>query len=161
MFMGASRQPEKIRLRPMELRDADAVYCRWINDPTIHRYLSTRTATVAGLRKYIHDMQDRGARFSAICLPSGRRIGTVKVEFDGLHGTVGIMIGDKRAWGKGYATAVLKRVVRLGRRWGLQSLRAGMMPGNLRSAAAFSRAGFIVQKQPNGFWKAVVRYAVR
>lgn len=147
--------PAEVRLRRATLRDANAEWCAWVNDPTVHRYLSTRTATIPGLRRYIQDARKRGAWLAAICLPSGTRIGTVKVEFSPVDvGTVGIMIGHKIAWGKGYGTAALRAVVQLAQQWKLLSLRAGMMPGNLASVAAFRKAGFTVTQQPNGFWSA-------
>lgn len=137
-------------LRPEMVSEA---YIGWLNDPEINRYLESRFRT-----------QDRGEveRFVAAMLASerdlflaitdralGRHVGNIKLgPIDRAHGLgeIGIMIGDRAAWGRGIGSAAIRRVADIARHeLGLRKLSAGCYASNRGSARAFEKAGFRVE----------------
>ena len=95
--------------------DVSDDYIGWLNDPEVSRYLESRfavqdrasvTAFVAGALADDHVLF-LGIRSRAL----GRHVGNIKLgPIDLRHGLaeVGIMIGDREAWGQGIASAAIR-----------------------------------------------------
>lgn len=138
-------------LTPDSVSDA---YVGWLNDPEIGRYLESRYAThsLVGTRAFVADMltSDRnlllGIRSKAL---DGRHVGNIKLgPVDPRHRTaeVGLLIGDRAAWGRGIATHAIGRVVDIaGYELGLRKVTAGCYAANGGSERAFVRAGFAIE----------------
>jgi RimJ/RimL family protein N-acetyltransferase len=141
---------ERIYLRPVALADAGARYVAWMNDPEINRYLESRfeAATLPGLRSFIRSMRaDPDNVFLAIVLKRGHRhIGNIKLgPINRIHGfgEIGILLGEKDCWGKGYATEAISVLSDYAfGRLGLHKLTAGAYAANRGSVRAFLKAGF-------------------
>lgn len=140
----------RIYLRPVSLADAGPRYLGWINDPEVNRYLESRfeTATLSGLRAFISSMRaDPATHFLAIVLKAGNRhIGNIKLgPVNRVHGfaEIGILLGEKDCWGKGYATEAISLLCGFAfGSLGLHKLTAGAYAANRGSVRAFLKAGF-------------------
>lgn len=142
---------ERLHLRRLTLDDVGEAYLRWMNDPEVIRFTETRFSrqTIESLRAFVNASQGPNSLLLAIVeKASGRHIGNIKVGINSLHrfGSVGIIIGEKDCWGKGYAT----EAVRLLRDYAFAELKmeklcAGCYDGNLGSVRAFEKAGFFLE----------------
>ena len=146
-------ESERLLLRPVELTDVNETYQSWMNDPVVMQYTESRfqTHSLEQIRQYVLSVQaDTSSRFFAIIeKASGKHIGNIKIGHIHpvhRHADVGIILGDKTCWGKGYATESLRLVagyasveLRLHKLW------AGIYANNTGSLKAFLKAGFVVE----------------
>jgi [ribosomal protein S5]-alanine N-acetyltransferase len=84
--------------------------------------------------------------FAMIELESGRHVGNIKIgPVDSHHGTadLGLLIGEKDCWGRGYGTEAISLATELAfERPELRKLTASCYGENAGSAAAFQKAGW-------------------
>jgi RimJ/RimL family protein N-acetyltransferase len=113
-FLGGDR----IYLREVRPFDVNDAYYRWMNDPEVTRFLESRMFPnpIETLRDYVAaKLGDRNNVFLAIVTKEGgRHIGNIKLgPVDWVHrlGDIGLMIGEREYWGKGYATEAIRLVV--------------------------------------------------
>ncbi|MBV9413197.1 MAG: GNAT family N-acetyltransferase [Acidimicrobiia bacterium] len=151
--MNSQIEAARIVLRPVRSEDVDGPYLTWMNDPEVTRYLESRFTryTRDDLARYVDDvLQQSGVYFFAIVLKDGdRHIGNIKlgpVSDEHARGDVGIIIGEKDCWGRGYATEAIEALSA----WafadlGLAKITAGAYSVNEGSVRAFRRAGFDVE----------------
>lgn len=146
-------QGSRVYLRPVVPSDVNENYIQWMNDAEVTRYLESRFQrySLEALREYVTEKQrDPNTCFLAIVLKEGNRhIGNIKlgpVDWHHRLGDIGIMIGGKDCWGKGYATEAicLLSEYALGE-LKLHKLTASCYDVNQGSARAFERAGFVVE----------------
>lgn len=140
-----------IALRNLEVADAGEPYASWMRDPEILRFLEVRHRPnpAADLADYIKaQIESPSDLFLAICLKeSGRHIGNVKLGFiSNVHrrGDVGILVGDRTQWGKGYAAQAID--VLCGHAFsalGIAKVTASCHADNVGSIKSFLRAGFV------------------
>ena len=153
-------ESERLLLRPVELTDVNETYRSWMNDPVVMQYTESRfqTHSLEQIRQYVLSVQaDAGSRFFAIVeKQSGKHIGNIKIGHIHpvhRHGDVGIIIGDKASWGKGYATESLRLVAGYAREsLKLHKLTAGIYANNIGSIQAFLNAGFVVEGRFSRHW---------
>ena len=143
----------RLNLRSLRPDDATPTYIDWLRDPEVMRYLESRFSeqTPEGLASYIETtIADPDTYFLAIILAEGaRHIGNIKlgpVERQHRRGDIGLIIGERDCWGKGYATEAISMLSS----WafadlGLHKLTAGAYGTNKGSIRAFIRAGFRVE----------------
>lgn len=138
----------RVYLRLLTPRDATATYASWLNDPEVNAYLETKRATVDTLREYIEKKSAQSdTEFYGIFLrEDDRHIGTVKLEpIDKMRGyaQIGILIGDKREWGKGYAAEVMQLLIEycFGP-LGLTEVRLGVLAQNENAIQVYEKLGF-------------------
>lgn len=129
-------------------------YVGWLNDPGVNRYLESRFMAhdEAGTRDFVAAQLASGhSLFLGIrSAPlGGRHVGNIKLgPIDARHGVgeVGILVGDRGAWGRGIATAAIGLLAGIAREeLGLRKLSAGCYASNEGSARAFVKAGFVVE----------------
>ena len=139
-----------IELFLLEPAHASEAYVGWMNDPEVHRYLESRfvAQTLESVRDFIAAQlaSPNTVFFGIRALEPRRHVGNIKIgPIDRPHGRgeVGIMIGDRAAWGRGVGSAAIGRVVDIARaELGLRMLTAGCYGGNGGSERAFAKAGF-------------------
>lgn len=127
-------------------------YLDWMNDPEIGKYLESRFRSWSAddLHAYITKMNDSTLDWLfGIFVEGNRYIGNIKlgpVEIHHSRASIGIMIGDKAAHGKGYGLDALRQIMDLGfSRLGLKKLTAGCYRPNEASRRLFEKAGFTVE----------------
>ena len=128
-------------------------YVSWLNAPEINRYLESRfvTHTVESTRAFVASVLASpnslflGIKSHQLC----RHVGNIKLgPIDPHHetGDIGILIGDKAAWGKGMATSAIETVCEIARnRLNLRKLTACCCASNAGSQRAFEKVGFVVE----------------
>jgi len=150
---GRFLESERIYLREVKPSDVNEDYYRWMNDPSVTGYLESRffPNSVEGLRCYVSaKLGDHDNVFLAIILKDqDRHIGNIKLgPINWIHrfADIGIMIGAKDCWGKGYATEAICLIADYAFRvLNLHKLTAGCYDANQRSAKAFQKAGFVIE----------------
>jgi ribosomal-protein-alanine N-acetyltransferase len=151
--VGPPLEGERLILRDLEPADAGGRYLEWMGDPEVMKYLESRFTAYAhdDLLAYIQAArQDPAVRLLGIVRrEDGRHIGNLKLgPIDHQHGRadIGILIGERDCWGKGYGTEAVATVSA----WAftalaLRKLTAGAYSSNVGSIRAFQRAGFHVE----------------
>lgn len=152
---GARRfiEAERLYLREVRPDDVNGRYYAWMNDPEVTRFLESRfhPNSIESLRGYVTErLSDRTSVFLAIVLKDGdRHIGNIKIgpiNWIHRHADIGLLIGEKDTWGKGFATEAIQAVAAYG--FGilnLHKLTAGCYDTNDGSARAFVKAGFAIE----------------
>ena len=151
---------DRILLRSVSLDDVNAAYQSWMNDPEVVRYTESRffAHTLESIQEYVQSVQlDSSSVFLAIVeKSSGQHIGNVKIgHINPVHRSadVGIIIGEKACWGKGYAPEALRLVATLARdSLKLHKLWAGIYATNTGSIQAFAKAGFVSEGRFASHW---------
>ena len=130
--------------------DASVTYMGWLNDPLTNQFLESRysSATLESLSGFIETCNgDPDLHlFGIFELESGRHVGNIKlgpVDTKHHHGDIGLIIGEKDCWGKGYATEAIQLICEFAfLTLKLHKVTASMYAENTNSYKAFIKAGF-------------------
>lgn len=143
---------EKIYLKILEEENATNEYCAWLNDYEVNKYLETREATIADLKKYI-----KGKLESENCLFFGifykennKHIGNLKLQLAGEGKTVdyGIIIGDKDYWGRGIGTEATRLVIDFSFNFlKADSIELSVLADNQAAIKVYEKAGFRIKER--------------
>jgi [ribosomal protein S5]-alanine N-acetyltransferase len=98
---------EQVGLRPFEIGDITARYLGWLNDPQVVRFSNQRFVRhdQDSSRKYLQSFTGSDNLFLCMYrLDGGEAIGSMTAYVARHHGTVdvGILIGERSVWGRGY-----------------------------------------------------------
>ena len=107
-------ESERLFLEPISLKFLTKNYLGWLNDQGVYKHLEpgkgksyTGDYKLTTLKKYIIDHEKNQTLFWAILIKSSNtHIGNIKidpVDEEKKIGELGILIGEKTEWGKGYA----------------------------------------------------------
>ncbi len=143
-----------VYLRPLDVKDVTDAYVRWMNDPDVIRSMASRGKSYsrAELESYVATRSaDPNTLFLAIVLKStDQHIGNIKVgpiDWQESVGDVGIMIGEKSCWGKGYGTEAIGLLADYALHvLGIRRLTAGYFSGNQGSLNAFLKNDFKIDR---------------
>jgi RimJ/RimL family protein N-acetyltransferase len=144
---------DRIYLRELRLSDVNEDYYRWMNDAEVTQYLESRFSdnSLESIRNYVAGKQGKqDCIFLAIVLKEGNRhIGNIKLEPINRihsHAELGIIIGSKTVWGKGYATEAIRLAVDYAfHKLNLHRVTAGCYSNNEFSIKAFKKVGFEIE----------------
>ena len=137
----ATLESRHVVLRPFAVAHITPQYLTWLNDPEVNRY-SRRfglTTSEDDARRYIASLAP-GEVILRIETPAHGHVGNIKygpVDLSNSRADISILIGERRVWGQGIATAAIYLVARhlFGQR-GLNRLEAGSAnPAFLRVVA--------------------------
>lgn len=141
---------EKVNLRPFELSDLDNIMA-WINDPEVTRYLLvglwpfSRKAEQEWLDRHVLG-KDESNKVLAIASKDGTYLGSVGLHgIDYVSGTaeLGIVIGVKEYWGKGYGTDAARTLLRHGfTNLRLRKVILRVFGSNVRAQKSYAKLGF-------------------
>lgn len=154
---------KRLSLRCLDPSDASHNYLEWLQDPLVNKYLEVRfnpPANVIDLEGFIvsNNKSDDTLLLGIFLLDENRHIGTIKLgPINPYHerANIGLLIGDKNEWGKGYATeAILLFREYAFNTLNLKKLCAGFYSGNEGSRHAFHKAGFIEEGRQVAQWNA-------
>src|SRR5260370_11800982 len=144
---------DRLFLRDFRGSDVDESYQLWLSDDEVTHYIEsrfaapTREALEAWVRKVNSD--PRNIFLAMVAKDSGRKIGTVKlgpINWVHRHADLGILIGDKSYWRKGYATEVIRLMTGFCfERLNLHKVTANCYAANQGSVKAFQKAGFAIE----------------
>ena len=138
----------RVKLRPIRMSDAEACF-RWVSDPDVTRLLGLirparsleqERAWIAGI------LADRQQQAFVIADEHGRAIGTCSLRgIDQAEGTasLGMMIGEKTLWGRGYGTGAAKALLKHAfTELELREVRLSCHPDNYGALRCYQKAGF-------------------
>lgn len=143
---------DRLVLRTMTAADASDTYLAWMRDAEVNRFLESRfsvpecTRELAGFIGSVNASPD-SLLLGIFLREDGRHIGNIKigpVVMRHARSEIGYLIGDRSAWGKGYATEAIREICRYGFEvLGLAKITAGVYETNKGSAKALLNAGFV------------------
>jgi RimJ/RimL family protein N-acetyltransferase len=112
-------QLDVCRVLPFGSEHLTERYVSWLNDPEVVRFSEQRhrTHSIDGCRRYFESFIGSSNYFLAIEATDNNlgHIGNISVTIDPFNGVadVAILLGEKRAWGHGYATKTWNAVLSL------------------------------------------------
>lgn len=144
---------KNIYLRPVRVSDVTKEYVGWLNDPEVNRYLEIRFArhTLKNVKEFVKKAsQNKNLVFLAIIRKdTNKHIGNIKLDMIKPHhklAEIGIMIGDKNSWGRGYAGEAVDLLTDFAfNKLKLHKIIAGAYGENIGSVKAFMKYGFVVE----------------
>ena len=151
VVQGEIARGEMVVLREKRREDATADYA-WRKDPELARYDAAKpiaTAFADYVALFEDELENPGAfrRTYAVEDGEGRHIGNVMYyNIDRLKGEaeVGITIGDRGYWGRGYGTDALRTLAGyLFRNTVMRRLYLKTLDWNYRAQRSFAKAGFV------------------
>lgn len=141
---------ERVHLRAIE-RD-DLARCHgWMNDDEVTATLAARYPMSLAREGDWIERATRGQDTSevnfAICLSEGGRhignCGLIGIDRDNRTATLGILIGEKDCWSKGYGEDAVRALCRFGfEEMNLHKIRLDVYSSNPRAAKTYERVGF-------------------
>ncbi|KLV47112.1 hypothetical protein SH16_00835 [Aeromonas caviae] len=144
-------QKSSITIRNLTVSDVTETYCNWLNDTEVNKYLESRFTKwdMSSLLKYFQDKSRKELLLAIIDDDTTTHIGNVKISsVDPYHNRVdiGIIIGDKRFWGKGIATAAIEIVTNYCfTNLGVHKVTAGAYINNKASIKAFLKNNYMIE----------------
>lgn len=123
-------------------------YVSWLNDAEITKYSRHRTQchTLDSCQKYVKSFIGTSNILWAIILQKdGLHIGNINTYIDDGNKTadIGIIMGEKKLWGKGYSKEALKAVCQHLFASGMRKVTAGTMATNTEMIRLMKSAGMI------------------
>ncbi len=141
-----------VRLRPIEASDLDRYYT-WINDDEVIEYLEA--AGLAFSRAQEEEWLQRAMRQTAPpeislaieTIDEGRHVGSIAlhdVQPFTTKATLGVMIGDKSHWSRGYGTDAILTLLRFAfYEMNLHRVALEVHEDNGRAIACYRKCGFV------------------
>ena len=153
-------QSSRLKLRTLKENDIGERYLSWLNEEEINRFLEVRFTgqTATSLRKYVASLNDsKDTLFLGMFLKdSGVHIGNIKlgpINPQHKRADIGIVVGDRDHWGKGYATEAIGALANYAfTGLDLHKLTAGLYEENEGSRQAFLKAGFVEEGRLPEHW---------
>lgn len=153
MIIPAPIATQRLRLRGLTERDASDAYLSWMNDAQTNQYLESRFQKLERpdlVRFIVSCNEAANSLLLAITLNANdRHIGNIKLgPIDAHHrfADIGLVIGDRRDWGQGYAREAIAAVAEYAfDRLQLHKLSAGCYASNVGSRKAFEACGFSIE----------------
>ena len=139
-----------IYLRELSEEDVSDDYVDWMNNPDIVKYTESRFTkhTLDSIRLFVTGCLESKSNilYGIFLRDSDLHIGNIKlgnIHPIYKHADIGIIIGRRECWGKGYATEAIKYVTEYGfSTLDLHKIYAGAYAHNIGSIKAFQKAGF-------------------
>jgi ribosomal-protein-alanine N-acetyltransferase len=148
-FVSGSR----VYLRPLEREDLNATYLGWLNDPQVTRYLETGVfpSTMQDLENFYSRVTSSSADviLAVIDRKTNKHIGNVKlgpINWVDRRALFGILIGDKKFWGKGFGEEATRLTVEYGfGRLNLNRIGLAVFEEHKGAVRCYEKVGFTVE----------------
>jgi RimJ/RimL family protein N-acetyltransferase len=137
---------KKCYLSPISLDDASQ-YAEWLNSEEVFKYLLTGTNIISfESEKEVLLRLSKEHVYGIVDIESEILIGNVGlININHIHKTseVGIFIGNKEYWGKGYGTEALQLLIDYSFRiLGLENIMLRVFDYNVRARKSYEKVGF-------------------
>jgi len=145
---------------------------RWVNDEEVNKWLLIGAFPITRRQEEEWFDKDPGKENAvfAVETSAGRYIGNVglhRINWQSRAAELGIVIGEKDEWGKGYATEIEKMMIGYGfRTLGLRKIHARVFAENIASRRALEKNGFVLegvlkkQEFRHGEFRDILMFAV-
>lgn len=142
---------KRLLLRPLLISDVTQRYVDWLNDPEVNQFIDIRDVkqNIDMVREYVQSYEGKNNKLLLGIFEKGKylHIGNItisSIDWKNGAGSVGIAVGDKVYWGKGYATEALSLASDFSfSRLKLHRLEAWISANNLPSQKLFKKVGFV------------------
>ncbi len=143
----------RFSLIPFKEEHISERYIGWLNDAEVNRFLEVQFVhqTYETVLAYVSSFYGDTEKYMWGVYPNATDdlIGTATlagINRNHGQGVIGLMIGEKEYWGKGYGTEIIKLVVDYAfKRLSLHKVTAGAVAINQASIKAFQKAGFEIE----------------
>lgn len=160
MHLSAPIETQRLRLRTLTAADVTDRYLSWLDDPEVTRHLELRfhRHTPEDVRAFVEQMNAcPDTLLLGIFTKDGdTHIGNIKLgPVDRHHerAEVGIMIGDRGTWGRGYASEAIRALTDYAfDGLGLHKVSCGLYAANEGSRRAFLKAGWFEEGRRRDHW---------
>ena len=138
---------ERIYLSPRNIEDVE-IFTEWMNDFYVTDYIgrSHSTLTLQDEKEYLEKTANNKNVFAIIDLQTDEIIGSVGLhEVDNINrtATLGIFIGNKNYWSKGYGTETIQLILDFGFNYlNLKNVDLALMEFNQRALKCYEKCGF-------------------
>ena len=144
---------ERVVLRPLALEDLDGSYGAWLNDYEVTRFLETGSfpTTKASLQRYFEEVAKRpdNVLLAIVDRATTTHIGNIKLgPIHPIHrrADLGILVGDKQCWGRGYGTEAIRLILDYGfRRLNLHKITLGVYADHRAAMSVYKKLGFVIE----------------
>ncbi len=145
----------KIILRKLNSKkDITSKYKKWMNDLKVQKYTEQKyfKHNLSDIKKFVKEKNQSKYEFLyGIFIReknSNIHIGNIKLgPINYLHKSAKIsyFIGEKKLWGKGYATSAIKEIIKIAKKKNIKKLKAGLYSMNIGSKKVLIKNGFKVE----------------
>lgn len=150
----------RLVLRNLTAEDVDNNYVNWLHDVDVTKYLEVRFQinTLESVIEYIKSINGKSDSilFGLFLRDGKKHIGNIKIGPINPHhhrSEIGIMIGDRDEWGKGFASEAIGAVSDFCfNKLGLHKILAGCYEQNVGSLQAFLKVGFQQEGSLSDHW---------
>jgi len=143
-------ETERLIIEPFTEKRLTREYVNWLNDPVVVRYSERRHDfhTIESCRQYMKSFEDSPNYFWAIIAKdlALSHLGNINAYVDPNNSIadLGILVGKKNAWGKGYATETWRAVCRwMFENCNIRKVTAGCLSTNHAMLQLMRRAGMV------------------
>ena len=144
---------ERVRLRGMEKEDLP-MFVRWFNDPEVRRNLDiVQPLSMGQEEKWYADILNRPAEEHPLCIEIKQgedwifigNLGFLRIDHHDRSAEIGIAIGEKQYWNKGYGTEAMRLLVDHGfENLNFNRLYLHVYETNPSGKRSYEKAGFSV-----------------
>ena len=143
----------EVYLRPLELADAEGPYLEWINEYEVTRFMETGVfpTTAEGLRRYVESVTASPATvmLAIVERETGLHIGNIKlgpIRWIHRRADMGIMLGDRTRWGRGYGREAVALILGYAFEWlNLNKVTLGVDTDNVAAVRIYESLGFKIE----------------
>lgn len=141
---------ERVKLRAIEREDVPR-FVRWFNDPEVKQFLTMyRPLSRAEEERWVESLASRREDIVlAIEVRAGDQwvhignVGLHRIDWKNRTATLGIVIGEREYWGKGYGTEAVRTMLRYAfEELGLNRVELETYSFNPRAIRCYEKAGF-------------------
>jgi RimJ/RimL family protein N-acetyltransferase len=156
-----------VRLRPNSLDDLER-YLVWVNDPEVTRfqgirYPLSRAAEEEWLKESLGKTSPPEIVLAIETLTDTRHIGSIglhDIQRENRRAVLGVMIGDKTCWDRGYGTDALQTLLRFAfDEVNLHRVQLLVHEHNARAIACYRKCGLVEEGRLREDWYQDGRYA--
>jgi len=143
-------ESDRIILSPLKPERDLSEYEKWVNDQDVTRFMGSGRfpATAKELADYIssYNRSKTGMLLRIFIKSSHKHIGNItlhQINWKDRHAEIGIMLGDKNEWYRGYGSEALHLIVSHAfNKINLHKVYAGVIKGNAASKRLFEKMEF-------------------
>jgi len=141
---------ERVRLRGIEREDIPT-FVRWFNDPEVRQYLlmyepMSKAKEERWFEAHLEKQDEFGFAIEALIEDEWLHIGNVglhQIDWKNRTAVLGIVLGEKAHWGKGYGSDATRTMLRFAfRELNLHRVELEVFEFNSRAARCYEKAGF-------------------
>ena len=141
---------ERLTLKALDPDKISENYIGWLKDPEIYQFLETRHSeqNIETITSFVRSINESNHSwlFGIFLSDTEAHIGNIKIGPINpchLYADLSYFIGEKKHWGKGYATEAIQAMLHFSfSELQLHRVQAGCYEKNIGSSVALTKAGF-------------------